>query len=302
MKAPSKQITEARLDDPAIYPLCGSPKLDGYCTLCENGAFTSTLKPIGNDFIRRILSNPIYNGLHGEIVIGPPNHPDAFNRTTGPVRAKDGKPNFKLHAFDYFANINLSYIDRYTNLLLKCPALPFVEIVEQTELKNKAEVRAFEKQCIDLGYEGAMVRTLWAPYKQGRCTDREGYIWKLKPTEDAEGEIVGFYEKLKNNNEAFANELGLTRRSAHRENKEGAGTLGGFLLRTITKGLPWTGQVIRCGAAANMKAEDLLHIWNHQQEFMGRIGTYKYQAIGSIDAPRQAIWKGFRNKDDITDF
>jgi DNA ligase-1 len=302
MKAPSKQITEARLDSD-IYPVYGSPKLDGYCCLCENGAFTSTLKPIGNEFIRRILSNPIYNGLHGEIVIGPPNHPDAFNRTTGPVRAKDGKPNFKLYVFDNFTNTKLSYGERYENLAGRCAvSIPFVELLPQVILKNKKEVRHFEKGCIDLGYEGAMIRTLWAPYKEGRCTDKEGYIWKLKPTEDAEGVIVGFYEKLKNNNEAFANELGLTRRSSHRENKEGAGTTGGFLLRTTTKGLPWTGQIIRCGAAANMKVDELWYIWTHKDEFMGRTGTYKYQAVGSIDLPRQAIWKGFRNKDDITEF
>ncbi|MFM7851045.1 MAG: hypothetical protein ACKO96_03815, partial [Flammeovirgaceae bacterium] len=61
---------------------------------------------------------------------------------------------------------------------------------------------------LERGYEGVMIRGLHGPYKQGRATLKQGWLMKLKEFDDDEAVIIGYEEKMKNNNAAQVNELG----------------------------------------------------------------------------------------------
>lgn len=293
-KAPSRSITNEQLEL-LEFPQLGSFKLDGYRCTTHNAAYTSSMKLVTNNFIQGILSQAIYNHLDGELIVGPPNSPDAYNRTTGAVRRSTGEPDFKFYVFDYL-NLDSAYKHRY-KVLCEAERLPYVRLLAQERLNSIKEILEFEQYCIEEGYEGAMIRSPEAYYKQGRCTLREGNIFKRKPVEDDEGVIIGFVEQMENMNETFTNELGNTARSSHQDNKVGKGTLGAVILQSKL----WK-EPIPIGTGLGLTDELRQYIWDHRSEFLGKICTYKYQAYGSIDGPRQPILKGLRDIADMTKY
>ena len=295
-KAPSKSITDGEIEA-LTFPLLGSPKLDGFRCITNKISYTSTMKPIGNKFIQGILSRPEYMGLDGELIVGAPNDPNAFNNTTGAVRRSDGEPDFTFYVFDVWALGEVPYSERLAALELHCEGLPFVKVLPQTSLFSLAEVLAFEEKCVVEGYEGAMIRTMKAPYKEGRCTLKEKNIFKRKPVEDDEGVVVGFFEQLENQNEAQTNEMGLTFRQSNQENKAGKNTLGGLILQSKL----WI-EPIRVGTGLGMSDAFRAEVWANKEKYLGKTFCYKYQKHGSINAPRQPIGKGFREANDLTKY
>ena len=132
-----------------------------------------------------------------------------------------------------------------------------------------------------------MIRSLTGKYKEGRCTFREMNIFKRKPFVDTEGIIIGFTEQQTNLNPAFENEMGLTKRATNKENLVGAGTLGNFIIQS----LEWP-QTFFCGGGKLTHSERKA-IWENRESFLGKAITFKYQAYGSIDAPRTPIFLRF---------
>lgn len=295
-KAPSEQITNEELEL-LEYPVYGSVKLDGYRCETEDGAYTSSMKLVSNRHTQAILSKRIYNGLEGELIVGAPNDLNAFNNTTGPIRKADGEPDFTFYVFDRHDKPHAIYKERLEVLVDHCRDLPHVVLINQEILNSPEEVRAYEQWCVEAGFEGAMIRSMNGMYKEGRCTLNEKNIFKRKPTEDDEGVIIGFEEQMQNNNKKSKNEMGLTTRTDHKGNKTGKGTLGVLILDSKL----WV-EPVRVGTGKGLTKKLRQYIWDHKSEFLGQPVTYKYQKHGSIDAPRCAIYKGLRDRADMTDF
>ena len=299
-KAPSESITDEQLQivlNIHGYVL-GSPKLDGYRCTTEDGAFTSSMKKVTNLFIQRVLSDPMYNGLDGELIVGKPNLPETFNNTTGPVRRADGEPDFKFYVFDRHDMPKEAYKVKHAGNVEFLSETPFVHVVKQKRLETVEAVRVFELKCVDGGYEGAMIRVDTKLYKEGRCTLKEQNIFKRKPTEDDEAIIIGFDEQMLNTNKAKKNELGNMVRSSHKSGKVGKGTLGSFHCESPL----WPGVVFKVGTGKGLTNALRKKIWDKRDMYIGDTLTYKYQKYGSIDAPRQPIFKGFRHEDDLTTY
>ena len=87
-----------------------------------------------------------------------------------------------------------------------------------TYVSCEEDVLQYEKEFLEIGAEGVMLRSPTGPYKQGRSTLKEGYLLKVKQFTDAEARVIGFDEKMHNANEADVGELGQTKRSSHAEN------------------------------------------------------------------------------------
>lgn len=288
LKAPSQSIEDKDLHL-LPYPIVGSPKIDGlrcYIDSDTGVAKTSSNKPHPNPYVREVLSDPIFRGLDGELTVGAPNSLDAFNKSTGPLRRKSGKPDFLFSVFDMYSSTK-TYFERWLHLPKDIfYKYPRISVLPQTYLYSPEEIVEYTEKCIKENYEGSMLRTLFGLYKCGRATAKENNIFKRKPLADREATIIGFNEKLTNLNPQEINELGLDKRASNQENKVPAGTLGSFILYD-----PKWKNTFNCRGRIDDRLA--LEIWENQGEYLGKKVTYKYQAYGSIDAPRAPIFHRF---------
>lgn len=285
LKAPSTTLEDSDLHL-LPYPVVGSPKIDGFHCIIDRFPKTSSMKPQPNPFVQSELSLPELNGLDGELVIGKPNSPETFNNSTGPLRRQYGEPDFTFYVFDSCLQLNLNYTDRWLLELENLSEHPRIVPLPQEVLNTPSEVIAFTNACVDQHFEGAMIRSLTGKYKQGRATFKEMNIFKRKPLTDAEATIIGFNEKMTNLNPQETNEMGLAKRASNKENKVPARTLGSFTLKS-----PLWEKPFNCTGKLNDQEKKV--IWMLKENYLGKQVTFKYQQYGSIDAPRQPIFKCF---------
>lgn len=238
----------------------------------------------------------MYNGLDGELIVGAPNTLETFNNTTGPVRRATGQPKFMFYVFDRHDLSSIEYRGRLMSLQ-DYEGVPHVHVIKQEALYSVASVLEYELKCVRGGFEGAMVRSVTGLYKAGRCTLKEANIFKRKPVEDDECTIIGFQEQMMNMNKSKKNEMGNMVRSSHKANKVGKDTLGKFIVESPKWNKPFA-----IGTGKGLTDALRKKIWLNRVHLLGKVITYKYQLYGSIDAPRQPIYKGFRDLNDLTDY
>jgi DNA ligase 1 len=278
-KAPSEPITDEQLKQ-LKYPLYGSYKLDGFrCCIVNGVARTSSMKSFANIFTQNYLSQDKFNGLDGEIIVGGSTTREAFDNTSGPIRRIYGEPDFKFYVFDSFIDKHLPYEERW----VKKSHLYYDErlvVLDQITLHNANEVLEMEKYALSRGHEGIMIRSPYSSYKDGRCTFREMNIFKRKPFVVEEAIIIDINEAMENLNLPETNELGLTKRSSHAENKFPKGTLGSFELHSPTWG--------QFKASPGKGFDDSVKksIWDNRGEYLGKTVLFEYQKFGSKDSPR----------------
>ena len=273
--------------DALRYPLYATPKLDGIrCLMLDGEATSRSLKPIPNAYIRAKLRG--LPPLDGELMVG-----ESFQACTSGIMSEDGEPEFTYYVFDYVGAGNYLVRLRLAQAVQRSlGGAPHVKFLYPVKINNREELNIYSEQCLKKGYEGVMVRSADSPYKHGRATFREGFLIKIKPMEDAEATIVGFEEQMHNANEATTNALGRTERSSHKANLVPKGTLGALVVEH-----PKFGRFnIGTGFDDALKAK----IWANRQQFLGKIVTFKYQAIGTKDKPRIPVFKGFRDARDLS--
>lgn len=282
---PTQDVLERHLSETFLL---ASVKLDGIRAITtEDGLKSRSLKPIRNKYIQETLRS-LPPGLDGELIVGLPNAPDVFNRTTSGVMSGGGSPEFIYYVFDLW-NSDQVYANRVQDL--RAINHPNIFMLEQRMVQSLEELEAFERSVLDCGYEGVIVRRPDAPYKFNRATNREGYLMKVKRFEDSEAVIIGVKQKMHNANEAVTNELGLTKRSTSKEHKEPLEQVGAFIVRDLITGVEFQ--------VHGFSHTDAAKWWAERENLLGKVITYKHLPIGAIDAPRFPIFKGFRDPEDL---
>lgn len=259
-----------------------------------------------------------------------------FNTTTGALRRADGEPRVTFYVFDrfvplgdaiqitselpmgkaYFAATGLFKV-RYTQLQKDLPRLarplarwshyenpnqlvPCLQLVEHCGVDDLYALECMEESYVEQGFEGLMGRSPYGPYKQGRATMREGWLWKLKRFEDAEAVVIGAEEQLHNNNLHTLQRAGKAVRSTHKAGMQRTGLLGALIVRGLNG--PFKGVKFNVGTGFTL--EQRRELWKIRltlaADHTGRKGAavvcYKYQPCGSMTKPRVPVFKGFRNK------
>ncbi len=223
------------------FPVYVSPKLDGIRATMQGGQLLSrTLKPIPNKAVQDLFRT-LPEGTDGELIKGDPAD-DPYKRTHSTVMSEDkpadGVQLYVFDRFDYTADPGFQH--RYNRIrALGLESLFEVTVVPHFLVSSIELLEQYEAHFLTKGYEGLMIRSVAGPYKQGRSSEKEGWLMKVKRYEDAEAVIVEAYEEMENNNEEFTNELGRTARSNHKENKVGKNQLGGF--HVVGVGGKWDG-------------------------------------------------------------
>ena len=285
-------MLSATVEDAALlkFPLYASPKLDGIRALViDNQIVSRNLKVIPNNYVNWSLPLHRMNNLDGELIVGNPSAKDVFRKTTSGVMSEQGQPDFTFYVFDYIPAAEIPFKDRLYGLRASVQSLhnPRIKIVPHVLLKDGFELYEYEQTMLLKGFEGVMLRSPKGLYKFGRSTLREGYLMKLKQFEDSEAEIIGFTERMHNENEKTIDELGRAKRSSHKANKHGTGTLGALRVRDISNGVEFD---VGTGFDDKLRAE----IWKRQKMHVGSIIKYKFFPTGSKDKPRFPVFLGFR--------
>lgn len=139
---------------------------------------------------------------------------------------------------------------------------PRIVVVKHKYLVGKEECLAFEKEAVDLGYEGAMIMDTISMYDFGK---RSNSIWKLKPFQDAEGTITGISEGLRDEDMCF---------------------------------IMLTEDGVEFKASIMMTREEKLEVRNDIDNWIGKRGTYKFQYFTPDGKPFLPKFKCLRNDDE----
>lgn len=289
-------LAVAAVFDEIKYPVFASPKLDGIrCSIVNGKALTRTLKMVPNKAIFEYLSSMDFNGLDGELIVGPPTDKDVYNKTVSQVMSFDkGMNGVTYYVFD-FHNRDGGFRERYEQLTQVVTedfgSVP-IKVLHHRLVHTAEEMLNYEQLCVSEGYEGIILRSPTAPYKYGRSTVKEGYLLKVKRFEDSEAEIIGFEEEMFNGNDAETNELGRTKRSTAKAGLSGKGTLGAFLVRDKVSGVEFA---IGTGLTALQRGV----FWARRDAYVGKLVKYKFFPVGVKVAPRHPVFLGFRDERDL---
>ena len=278
------------------FPVLVSPKLDGVRALIRSGVvYSRNLKPIPNLHVQRLFGDTSLDGLDGELIVGNSKSEDVYRSTCSGVMSIDGEPSVMFYAFDFCCE---TYASRpFKERLAKAHSLAAnhsaIKKVVHKYAHDISDIQRLEEQYLDDGYEGLMIRSPDGPYKHGRATNREGYLFKMKRFSDSEAEIIGYEELFSNQNIAEVSELGNTKRSTHKDNMVPMNTLGALMVRDVHTGIEFS---IGSGFTQQLRDE----LWNiKESSLMGMIIKYKYFSIGVKDKPRFPVFLGFRSKIDF---
>lgn len=278
------------------YPLICSPKLDGLRGVIVDGKLlTRSLKPLPNVYTSTALSLAEFEGLDGELVVGPATAKDCYRQSSSGLMRQTGEPDFTFHVFDYWDKPEATYSQRLDMLVEKLVLARCrqhrLELHNFLTVDNEAELLAYESRLLDEGYEGVILRDPNSAYKFGRSSTKEGVLLKLKRFSDAEATIIGFDEQQFNGNEAVKNELGRTKRSTAAAGLSGKGTLGALVCRTFD------GVEFRIGTGFDDKEKQ--HIWDHREDHLNMTCKFKHFEVGAKTAPRHPVYLGMRSALDM---
>jgi len=280
------------------YPVMLSPKLDGIRALERDGRLLSRrLLPLPNMALQEAARNLLDTCFDGELIYGSPHAHDVCNVTTSAVMSMDGpRPGALLqyHVFDVTDRPDWRYADRLAQARdrIRALAIPWVKLVMHVTANDAERVAEFESVRIIMGYEGIMIRSPVALYKNGRSTLREGGLIKLKRFVDGEAKIIGAVELRKNTNEKTTNALGLSERSHRNAGMVGQGTLGTLVVKDLKNNV-----VFELGTGYT--SEQRARLWGQRDALIGKIVRYRYQHVGTIDKPRIPVFISFRDPIDI---
>jgi len=294
---PFKPMLSATVEDATAltFPLYATPKIDGIrCLLvdggasCQNRPVTRSLKDIPNRFIREVLATRLPLGLDGELWI---HSASTFGEVSSAVMSRDGEPNFSFYVFDWF-NQPGSYLERTEKLKTFSRRWPaWCQVLTPIQIRSAAALATYEERQLRGVHEGVMLRRGDSPYKHGRSTLREGYLMKLKRFTDSEARVVGFKERMHNDNALGTDNLGHAKRSSHKANMEPMGTLGSLVCQTFS------GVEFEIGTGFDDAQRAL--IWDQRGSYIGKLAKFKHQPFGAKDAPRIPVFLGFRSKEDM---
>lgn len=296
MKVKPMLAVDADIDS-IKYPVLCSDKLDGIrCIILGGVAYSRSLKPIRNKHVKALFGREEFNGLDGELVVGGVFDKDVFQRTTSGVMSEQGTPDVTFYVFDHCFLPETPYVDRLQIvkevLDQNGNVVPHksIKCLESTVVSSHDQLQTMLSDIQQKGGEGVILRSLDSGYKYGRSTLKQGWLLKVKFFMQDEFMVVGFEERMHNQNEAKLNELGYTERSSCKENLVPMNTLGSLVLK-------YGDTEFRCGTGFNDKQRK--DIWNNRDNYVGKLASVRYMSVGQKDLPRVPSFQGFRDIDDL---
>jgi DNA ligase-1 len=296
----SKPMKASDFEEESLcFPYLGSPKLDGYRAFSEGGVIrTSSGNVISNHHTRVLFSGFDFSGLDGELIVGHWADRNAFHNTSGPVRRATGMPEVKWYIFDDRTNPALPFEERLANAKTRVQDMKKygnvnIEIVPHIMLNDRAALAQFERDALESGFEGVMLRDPAGPYKFGRSTVKENWLLKVKRFISEEATILALEEQVENTNASDVDNFGRAKKSTNKETQIGTGMVGAFVVSSDL----WA-EDFRI-SASSMTHKERQYAWQNQQEYVGELARFKYFPHGVVDVPRHGVFESIRGKEDL---
>jgi DNA ligase-1 len=276
------------------YPVLVSPKLDGIRATIQDGTVLSrSLKPIPNHAVQLLLGLDALNGLDGELVCGDPTHPECFNRTTSVVMSKDGyATDLRFYVFDDLSESG-GFERRLHTAKKRAKRFEVIRVVDHYLALDKGALTAYEHEMVEAGYEGIMIRDPIGRYKNGRSTQKEGGLLKMKRFHDAEAVVVGLNHLRVNVNDPVLNTLGYQERSTKQQGMITHEELvGSLIVKDVATGVVF-------GLGTGFSEAQRQYYAALGDELIGKVVKYKSQPAGAMEKPRFPVFIGFRDPIDL---
>jgi DNA ligase-1 len=315
MSAFKPQLAKDYNEDKLKFPLYVLPKVDGVRMINLKGeALGRSLKPHGNLYTTDKFSNYFFDGLDGEMVLGNnPTAPNLCSNTSGAISRIKGEPEMYWWCFDLLNDQTkeLGYIDRYRKMFRKVHELQLVGYVNILAMpiamvRDLDELKTYEDDYLIQGYEGVIIRSPEAKYKQGRSSSTKADYWRIKRFTDAEAICTSLNEGDTNLNEAKVNELGHTERSSHKGNLQNNGMIGSLSCTLIEDLFSTTGELqVKAGTVITVSPgvltlEERKYYWENKQDMVGKVIKFKSFAFGNKDKPRFPTYLSQRVQSDMS--
>jgi DNA ligase 1 len=266
------------------WPKIIQPKLDGICCLAVNGvAMSRTMKPIPNKFIQKFFADNNLHGLHGELMIK-----GDFNDVQSGVMRVEGEPDFYYVVYDRWDSTE-TYLKRVYSCdpIIESLGAGRVTDIDVVSVGSPEECEKMLGLYLAEGFEGAMLRDPDSLYKQGRHTLKSQALMKLKQFFDSEATIIGFEEKMHNENEKTKDERGYSKRSQKKEGMVPAGTLGALIVK-------WEDVEFKIGSGYT--DDQRQELWDNKESLLGKLTTFKFQELSKYGIPRFPVFKCIREE------
>lgn len=277
------------------FPCIVQVKYDGIRCVVKNGvALTRKLEPIPNWFISATLSNPLFNGLDGELIAGPPSHKDVYHNTESVVMSENVDPSsVRFYVFDDFTDPRLPYHERFAQARRRIAEHSHIMSAAISATATDEEgLSSCENEAHEDGYEGLIVRDPYAMYKFGRATENEGSLYKIKRFEDDEMLVIRVEEWMHNANEDVRSNTGKAKRGHSKAGMVPTGLYG----KLVGVSPKWPGKEITVGSSnlPRLSKKDA------EEAFLNKLVVFKHQPAGAKDLPRFPVYKGIRHPNDLS--
>jgi DNA ligase 1 len=278
-----------------IYPLYGSPKLDGIraCVGDDMVVYSRTMKPLRSYQVQEEFG--ALKHFDGELTAGEPTEFNVYNKTSSHVMSFDKPGDIRYYVFDHSEFPEWEYEARlgYLADLIEKLNDERVILLGQQLIENEQELLACEDEYLKMGFEGMMLRSITAPYKHGRCTFNEGILMKLKRAVDTEGLVVGIEPWYINTNKQERDELGYAKRSKTIDGREAIPRAGTFIVELEDRTKERVGP-------GNFTHDELDEIWELRDVIIGsKYLKFRHFPHGTKDQMRHARAIGFRDLMDM---
>jgi len=302
--APNEGVELSKIN----YPIYGSYKLDGIRCIFKDGEMLSrALKPIVNKQLQekfqplKDLSKKHNIILDGELYI----HGTTFQQIVHYVMTEDFTdersikkykkvltiPNeLKFYCFDCIIknNYKMPFYERYSFAVdLETGMRNIMITLRQDILKNEKEIKDLYQKALDNKYEGLILRKRDSPYKLGRGTLLEGYIFKFKPYKTFDGYITGVVQatQVKPDAEKKVNELGNSCTSRKKDDRVLIEKAAGFYVIYND---------VEQKVTLSMSDEEKEEVWKNKEQYIGKWIEFKGMEIGAKDKIRHPVMLRFR--------
>lgn len=163
-----------------------------------------------------------------------------------------------------------------------------LEYVNQVLVTSPKEAENYYNKALVWGCDGLILRTSKGRYKYGRGTLKEGLIFKLKPYETFDEQIIDVIQatKVDPNAEKKTNELGRSVTSKKKGDRILIEKACDFVV--LHRGKHELKVVIKMNDIEKIK------VWKNRENYIGKYIEYKGLMVGAKDVPRHPVFLRFR--------